>query len=295
MGARSKRPLGRRYLALTAALLALAASCTPGPSGASSTPTTTAPPPAGSTSPRPSAEPLPEPLGPLAGLTWPAGSVPEDVLLHDDGRRLWAVPLEGEPELLWEHPAAHVYEIAAGPGGRELAYSVELPVRRARDPSYVLYLLRRDGKIETVDVVDDFVVYRGTAIDWGYAEAPWPLLPGGPDRVLVLLARDVRRVRAEKADGAFWYAVDVDTGRFTRTDAWWTPAGAPPRLVDVRPAPLAPRAADDEPGLLRPHLDLAVASLSRRAPTSGGRPRVRDPTGRSWRWGARGCRSRRGP
>jgi hypothetical protein len=385
VGARSNQPLGRRYLALTAALLALAASCTPGPSGASSTPTTTAPPPATSTSPGPSAEPLPEPLGPLAGLTWPAGSVPEDVLLHDDGRRLWAVPLEGEPEVLWEHPAAHVYEIAAGPGGRELAYSVELPARHARDPSYVLYLLRRDGTIQTVDVVDDFrsiespiflqpptdlegpvrlywirmsqqvspetgrldsqvmvlgddgplpveltlrheeapweihgypgswlfgltlfrtnnvptrlehllvidwahgpdyeagltwwgdlerpvntdiftgvawitpleyvipvaqdfyprryslrlfrfncehlgshVVYRGTAIDWGYAEAPWPLLPGGPDRVLVLLAGDVRRVRAGKADGAYWYAVDVRTGRFSRTDAWWTPPG----------------------------------------------------------------------
>jgi len=384
VGARSRTRTGRRYLVLTAALLALAA-CTPETPGARSpAPSITTPSAGASASPSPSAEPLPEPLGPLAGLTWPAGSVPENVLLHDDGRRLWAVPLEGEPELLWEHPAARVYEIAAGPGGRELAYSVELRPRHARDPSWVLYLLRRDGTIETVDVVDDWrsiespiflqpptdlegpvrlywirtsqqvspetgrlgsqvmvlgdegllhvevplryeeapweihgypgswlfgltlfrtddvptrleilenldaylaaqnasltlwgdlespvdtdiftgvawitaleyvipiahefypdkyslrlfrfnceplgshVIYEGTRIDWGYAEAPWPLLPGGPDRVLVLLARDVRRVRAGKAEGAYWYAVDVRTGRFSRTDAWWTPPG----------------------------------------------------------------------
>ncbi len=385
MSAGRIRPTGRRYLVLTAALLALAASCTPGAGTDAGTPgpTSTAPGGGSSAPPTPTSEGMPEPLGPLAGLTWPAGSVPEGVLLHDDGRRLWAVPLQGEPELLWEHPPAHVYEIAAGPGGRELAYSVELPARRAEDPSYVLYLLRRDGRVETVDVVDgwrsiespiflqpptdlegpvrlywirmsqdvslqtgrlnsqvmvlgdegplpvevtlrheeapwaihgypgswlfqltlfrtnnvptrlehllvidwahgpeyeagltwwgdlekpvntdiftgvawitpleyvipvaqDFyprryslrlfrfncesfgshVVYRGTEIDWGYAEAPWPLLPGGPDRVLVLLAEDVRRVTADRARTAPWYAVDVDTGRFTRTDARWSP------------------------------------------------------------------------
>ncbi|MEW6060011.1 MAG: hypothetical protein AB1551_07740, partial [Actinomycetota bacterium] len=79
------------------------------------------------------------------------------VLLHDDGRRLWAVPLDGKPELLWEHPPAHVYQIAAGPGGRTLAYSVMLRGRTAKDPSYVLYLLDSDGTVRTVDVVRNYL------------------------------------------------------------------------------------------------------------------------------------------
>ncbi len=377
MRARSASRIGRRDLVLAAALLALASACTAG-AGApeSGSPVVT---------PSEAAPSMPEPVGPLAGLTWPAGSVPENVLLHDDGRRLWAVPLQGRPELLWEHPPARVYLIAAGPGGDQLAYSVELPARRARDPSYVLYLLDRDGSVKTVDVTSEWrsiespvflqpptdlegpvrlywirmgqeisvetgrldsqvmvlgdegplpveltlrheeapfaihgyagswlfdlalfrtnnvptrleilqvidwahgpeyeasltewgdlerpvntdvfvgvawvspleyvvpvadelypadyslrlfrfncdylgshVVYRGTTIDWGYAEQPWPLLPGGPDRVLVLLAEDVERVAAGEAEGAPWYAVDIATGRFTRTHAWWTPPG----------------------------------------------------------------------
>jgi len=100
---------------------------------------------------------LPAPTGPLAGLTWAAGSVPVGMLLHDDGRRLWAVPLHGKPELLWEHRAAHVYQIAAGPGGRTLAYSVMLPGRTAKEPSYVLYLLDSDGTVRTVDVVRNYL------------------------------------------------------------------------------------------------------------------------------------------
>ncbi len=379
MRARSVLRIGRRDLVLAAALLALASACTAG-AGA---PDSGSPAPA--VTPSDAAPRMPEPVGPLAGLTWPAGSVPENVLLHDDGRRLWAVPLQGTPELLWEHPPARVYLIAAGPGGHQLAYSVELPARRARDPSYVLYLLDRDGSVKTVDVTYEWrsiespvflqpptdldgpvrlywirmgqeisretgrldsqvmvlgdegplpveltlrheeapfaihgypgswlfhlalfrrsdvptrleilevidwahgpeyeaslsewgrldspintdiytgvawlspleyvvpiaqrmypdtytlrlfrfnceyygshVVYEGTRIDWGYAEQPWPLLPGGPDRVLVLLAEDVERVAAGEAEGAPWYAVDIATGRFTRTHAWWTPPG----------------------------------------------------------------------
>jgi hypothetical protein len=49
-----------------------------------------------------------------------------------------------------------VYLIAAGPSGRELAYSVRLPAKKATDPSWVLYLLASDGSIKTVDVVQDF-------------------------------------------------------------------------------------------------------------------------------------------
>jgi hypothetical protein len=326
-----------------------------------------------------------EPTGPLAGLTWPAASVPVGLLLHDDGRRLWAVPLNGRPKLLWEHPRAHVYEIAAGPDGDQLAYSVMLPGRTADAPSFVLYLLDSDGSVRTVDVVrnylsietpvflraptdldgpvrlywirggqevstatgrpqgqvmvlgpqgplrvtvpvryeeapfeihgypggswtfsltlsrnndvptrleilmnddvsgsagnasltlwgdmerpvntdiftgvawitpteyvipvaqraypDDYslrlfrvgceylgshVVYRGTGIDWGYAEYPWPILPGGEDRVLVIGASEARRVVAGKAKTAPWLAVDVITGKIVRTQAMWSPPG----------------------------------------------------------------------
>ena len=40
---------------------------------------------------------LPRPAGPLARARWPAGSVHAGDLLHDDGVRLWRVPLSGEP------------------------------------------------------------------------------------------------------------------------------------------------------------------------------------------------------
>ena len=378
MSAGSRSAVGRRGLVLTAALLALTGSCISGgettadrgvsPSGTATRTEVT----------------MPEPFGPLAGLTWPAGSVPENVLLHDDGRRLWAVPMEGHPELLWEHPPAGVYQIEAGPGGRQLAYSVMLPAKRAKDPSYVLYLLDDDGSVKIVDVVHDWlsiespiflrppteldgpvrlywirgsqevspqmgrlenqvmvlgdqgpmpvqvplryeevpfdihgypgswmftlalfrtsdvptrleilldldfgqaatdasltlwgdlggavntdiftgvawvsplewvvpvaheffpedfslrlfrfgcdylgshVVHQGTGIDWGYPETPWPLLPAGPDRVLVLRTADVRKVASGKTDTAPWWTVDVYTGRMTRTDALWSPPG----------------------------------------------------------------------
>jgi hypothetical protein len=325
-----------------------------------------------------------DPIGPLDGLTWPAGSVPENVLLHDDGRRLWTVPLQGQPEVIWRHPAAHVYLIAAGPGGQQLAYSVRLPAQASDEPSWVLYLLDSDGSVRTVDVVEDFgniaspiflrppteldgpvrlywirgsqevsqetgrlgtqvmvlgddgpllvdvplryeeapweihgyagswmftlalfrtnnvptrleilqnvdfgraaqdasltlwadlekpvntdiftgvawvspteyvvpvaqelypgdfslrlyrfgceqygshVVYEGRSIDWGLAEAPWPLLPAGPDHVLVLSGQDVRRVTNGTAESAPWRAVNIDTGRIEETDAEWIPPG----------------------------------------------------------------------
>ena len=364
----------------------LAAACSGGGPGRVSLPTGSSAATGSPAATGPASTParLPPPTGPFAGLRWPAGSVPVGVLLHDDGLRLWAVPLRGRPRLLWRHPPARVYEIAAGPDGRELAYSVQLPARTAAAPSFVLYLLGSDGRVRTVDVVRNFlsidtpvflraptdltgpvrlywirgshevspatgrlenqvmvlgprgplrvtvplryeeapfelhgypgslmfslslfrtnnvptrleilldldfgraaqsasltlwgdlerpvntdiftgvawvtpfeyvipvaqelhpndyslrlfrfdceqygshVVYQGTGIDWGYAEQPWPMLPGGRDRVLVLGAADVRRVAAGKATQAPWLAVDLSTGRVTRTDAVWTPPG----------------------------------------------------------------------
>ncbi len=317
----------------------------------------------------------------MAGLRWPAGSVPVGVLLRDDGTRLWSVPLRGQPEIVWRHPPAAVYEIAAGPGGDALAYSVRLPFRSADDPSYVLYLLAPDGSVRTVDVVTHYAsietptflraptdpeaqarlywirgsqdvdratgrlesrvmvlaedgprpvtvplryeeapfeihgyagaatfalsvfrtndvptrlqvlhnrdvfgnaedasltlwadnepsadtdvytgvawispieyvvpvakeefpdsyslrlfvfscewagskeVYAGQGIDWGFAGNPWPLLPAAPNRVLVLGARDVQRIREREATQIPWRTVDLRTGEIRPTDAMWS-------------------------------------------------------------------------
>jgi hypothetical protein len=330
--------------------------------------------------------PAPAPIGPLAGVTWP-GSAPVGTLLHDDGERLWAVPLEGRPRLLWAHPPAGVYDIAAAPDGLSIAYSVYLRAESSDDPSAVLYLLQPDGSVRVVDVVDNFalihspiflrpptepkgpprlywirwgegvdpgtarsegqvmvlergravpvtlplryaeapfalygypggatfslslfrndnvptrveilnmqdfyrnaadvslthwgyfqpdvntdvavgvawvspseyvvpvakerypqgyslrlfrdgcqflgshMIYQGTRIDFGASEAPWPILPAGPGRVLVLGAKDVEAVIAGRVDQIPWLAVDVSKGTITKTramwyrDGWWT-------------------------------------------------------------------------
>ena len=100
---------------------------------------------------------LPRPAGPLAHARWPAGSVHAGDLLHDDGVRLWRVPLSGEPVVLWKHPKARVYEISAAPDGRALAYSVTAdPPPPPKAPSSFLYLLRADGGVQTVDTIDHY-------------------------------------------------------------------------------------------------------------------------------------------
>jgi hypothetical protein len=96
---------------------------------------------------------LPDPTGPLAGVRWPAGSVHPGDLLRDDGRRLWVVPLSGRPRPVWTHPNIDVYEIAAGPDGTSLAFSVVY-----RGKLGILYLLEPDGSILTADVVGDYRV-----------------------------------------------------------------------------------------------------------------------------------------
>ncbi|MEX2276069.1 MAG: hypothetical protein WEA10_10975 [Actinomycetota bacterium] len=64
-------------------------------------------------------------------------------------------------------------------------------------------------------------VYRGTAIDWGFAETPWRLLPAGPHHVLVLGAHDVRSVFEGRATGIFWRLLDLRTGRIASTRIAW--------------------------------------------------------------------------
>jgi hypothetical protein len=67
------------------------------------------------------------------------------------------------------------------------------------------------------------VVYSGSAIDWGYFEADWPLLAAGPNRLLVLGADDAKRVRDGRAKTAPWLALDLATGRLAPTGAEWSP------------------------------------------------------------------------
>jgi hypothetical protein len=311
--------------------------------------------------------------------------VKAEMLLHDDRRRLWSVPLDGRsPRQLWAHPFARVYEIAAAPDGRSLAYSVSSqPPRSAKQTSFFLYLLGPDGMIKLVDQVHNYgsiespiflrslsdpagparlywirahddvdvatgrpekqvmvlkdgkprpvrvalryaeapdaisgyagsplfalttirrdnlptrlevlrsndfqslpstsltfwtvfapiantdvftgvawisprdyvvpvgqdshkgdfslrlyragceyfgshVVHRGGGIDWGYAEAFWPLLPATDDRVLALGARAMIAVRSGRATAAPWLALNVRTGKVKKTEAEWRPGG----------------------------------------------------------------------
>lgn len=69
------------------------------------------------------------------------------------------------------------------------------------------------------------VAYRGPAIDWGYSEALWPMLPAGPRHVLVLGATALEKVRNGSAQSAPWLRVNVRSGGIKRTKARWTPGG----------------------------------------------------------------------
>jgi hypothetical protein len=70
------------------------------------------------------------------------------MLLHDDGRRLWAYELNGRRRLLWSHVEMKGGVAAAAPDGRELAY-----VASAGGGRQLLYLLSHDGRIRAVDSV----------------------------------------------------------------------------------------------------------------------------------------------
>lgn len=75
------------------------------------------------------------------------------MLVHDDGSGLWIVPLHGRQRLIWRHPRIAVDQLTAGPGGHELALSITLTYPNPYHASSILYLMRPDGSIETVDAV----------------------------------------------------------------------------------------------------------------------------------------------
>lgn len=86
----------------------------------------------------PSPIPRPSEPGPFEGLTWSGEPVPTGALLHDDGTRLWSIRPNGERGVIWRHPPADVTQLAASPGGEQLAMSVALGPRHAIDPSLSL-------------------------------------------------------------------------------------------------------------------------------------------------------------
>lgn len=67
------------------------------------------------------------------------------------------------------------------------------------------------------------LVYQGTDIGRGYAEYPWPLLPGGTDQVLVVSAKDEEALLDGRATDVPWTAVDIHTGALTPIGAHYEP------------------------------------------------------------------------
>ena len=63
----------------------------------------------------------------------------------------------GSRRSIWTHRKARVYEIAAAPDGRSLAYSVTAdPPPPPEKASSFLYLMRPDGSVQTVDTIDHY-------------------------------------------------------------------------------------------------------------------------------------------
>jgi hypothetical protein len=130
--------------------------------------------PSGSLGPsRPEGIPLPEDQGPFGGLTWHPRAVGAGSLLHDDGSHLWAYRPTGIRSLIWSHPPASVYELAADVYGRTIAVVVG---SRAIEGAY-LYLLAPDGSVDAIRRVSN-----GWDI-WVPIFAKAPTRPRGPTRI----------------------------------------------------------------------------------------------------------------
>jgi hypothetical protein len=121
--------------------------------------------------------------GPLSGLRWPAEAIPSRALLHDDGRRLWVVKLNGRARIVWRHPKVNVAELAVGPGGRSLAYSILAKPHSTKDASAFLYFLRSDGHVLTVDRVNNYETISSLAFLRSPHEHDDAGMPTGPVRL----------------------------------------------------------------------------------------------------------------
>lgn len=146
----------------------------------------------------PEAQPSPGPVGPLSGLEWHPTPIAPGTLLHDDGQRLWAVPLQGPPEPRWTHPKQNVYMIASAPGGTEIAIVASPP---AQNVSF-LYLLGADGSVSTV---------RETTTGWSIWTPIFVRAPTEPQG-------EIRLYWVEHSDGEFDMTTDTPVMRVMEYD-----------------------------------------------------------------------------
>jgi hypothetical protein len=116
---------------------------------------------------------IPSDQGPFAGLHWNPLSLRPGSLLHDDGRRLWTFSPGGARSLVWSHPRAAVYELAADVDARTIA----MVVGSGRIQGAYLYLLQRDGSVKAIRRVS------GGWDIWVPIFAKSPTDPHGPTRV----------------------------------------------------------------------------------------------------------------
>jgi hypothetical protein len=189
---------------------------------------------------------LPDDEGPLAGLQWPGTSPEARTLIHDDGTHLSQVNLDGERKILWEHPAAGSYAIAASSGGEKIAFVVYIGGRRSEDVSAVLYELTSDGRVRTIDVVRDFStiatpIYLRPPSDWESAEKLyWVRLNDESEgawaesEVMVLDGDRVRAVSVQLRDGELPFAIHGFPGAATFSLTLQRQNNVPTRLEILR-------------------------------------------------------------
>jgi hypothetical protein len=90
-----------------------------------------------------------------------------------------------------------------------------LPVAQNAHPSAYSLRLFRQG----CEMYGSEVVYRGSAIDLGYEEQFWPILPAGRWSVLVMTKAALRAKGSHLP--AYWSVVDLRTGRLSTTHIPW--------------------------------------------------------------------------
>jgi hypothetical protein len=96
----------------------------------------------------------------------------------------------------------------------EWALSLEPLVLSGRGATDSLRLFRQG-----CETYGSAVVYQGTAIDLGYQEQFWPILPAGPSSVLVMTKVALRNTRHHQK--GFWSVVNLRTGQLSTTRIPW--------------------------------------------------------------------------
>ena len=90
-----------------------------------------------------------------------------------------------------------------------------VPVAQLHHPKAYSLRLFRQG----CEMYGSEVVYGGTAIDLGYEEQFWPILPAGPSAVLVMTKGALRNERHDRP--SYWSVVHLRTGQLSTTRIPW--------------------------------------------------------------------------